>query len=131
MYARAGIDYNLLKLRDRSQHHTITLGARYGLSVFSHRAEHIYILNDYWGDDANRSYEQELKGHWAELVGGIRAELLPNLFLAWYLRYKILLNPDMDPRVTPQLVPGFGTGGQNRSFGMTYSIQYKIPLFKK
>ncbi len=131
MYARAGIDYNLLKLKDRSQHHTITFGARYGLSVFSHQAENIYILNDYWGDVANRSYEQELKGHWAELVGGIRAELLPNLFLAWSLRYKILLNPDMDPRVTPQLIPGFGTGGQNRSFGMTYSIQYKIPLVKK
>ena len=131
MYARAGIDYNLLKLKDRSQHHDITFGARYGLSVFSHRTENILISNDYWGDEVNRSYEQDLRGHWVELVGGIRAELLPNLFLAWSLRYKILLNRDMDPRVPPQLVPGFGTGGQNRNFGMTYSIQYKIPVLKK
>lgn len=131
VYGRAGIDYNLLKPKDRSQHHAITFGARYGLSVFSHRAENIDILNEYWGDDLNRSYEQDLRGHWAELVGGITAELVPNLFLGWSLRYKILLNPGMDPRVTPQLVPGFGTGGQNRTFGFTYSILYKIPLLKK
>ena len=48
-----------------------------------------------------------------------------------HLLYKILLNPDMEPLVKPQLVPGFGTGGQNRNFGMSYSIYYKIPLLKK
>jgi hypothetical protein len=50
VYGRAGMDYNLLKLKDRSEHHAITVGARYGISVFSHRAENIYIGNDYWGD---------------------------------------------------------------------------------
>ena len=131
IYGRAGIDYNFLKLKDRSQHHSFTVGARYGLSVFSHRAEDIYILNDYWGDYVSESYEKELRGHWVELVAGVKAELVPNLFMGWSLRYKILLNPDMDPLFTPQLVAGFGTGGKDRSFGISYSIFYKIPLVKK
>jgi hypothetical protein len=131
IYGRAGFDYNFLNLKDRSQHHSFTVGARYGISLFSHKAEDIYIQNPYWGDFVSNTYEKDLKGHWVELVGGIKAELVPNLFMGWSLRYKILLNPDMDPLVNPQLVPGFGTGGNDRSFGISYSIFYKIPLIKK
>lgn len=131
VYGRAGMDYNLLKLKDRSAHHTITVGARYGISVFNHRAEDIYVLNDYWGDYPGGSYEKDLKGHWVELVAGIKAELVSNLFMGWTLRYRILVNPDMDPLVPPQLVPGFGSGGVDRSFGFSYSLCYKIPLVKK
>ena len=71
IYARAGVDYNLLKGKDRSQHHAFTAGARYGVSVFSHSAEEIYIPNGYWGDYEYDSYEKELKGHWIELVAGV------------------------------------------------------------
>jgi hypothetical protein len=131
IYARAGIDYNLLSEKDRSVHHSFTAGARYGVSVFSHSADEIYIPNGYWGDFEYDSYEKELKGHWVELVAGVKAELMPNFFLGWSLRYKFLLNPDMDPLVKPHLVPGFGTGGKDSSFGFTYSILYKIPLFKR
>ena len=131
IYARAGIDYNFLKAKDRSEHHTFTIGARYGVSFFSHKAKEIIIPNDYWGDYFYDSYEKDLKGHWVELVGGVKVELVSNLFLGWSLRYKFLLNPDMDPQVKPHLVPGFGTGGENRTFGVSYSIFYKIPLFKR
>jgi len=37
----------------------------------------------------------------------------------------------MDPLMIPELIPGYGTGGQNRNFGFSYSILYKIPLLKK
>jgi hypothetical protein len=131
IYARAGIDYNLLKGKDRSEHHTFSVGARYGVSVFNHKANDIVVLNDYWGDAVYESYEKDLTGHWVELVVGVKVELLANLFLGWSLRYKILLNPDMDPQVKPHLVPGFGTWGKDRTFGMSYSIFYKIPLFKR
>ncbi len=49
-FARLGLDYNLLKLSDRSQHHTITAGFRYGTSVFKHNAENITVVSDYWGN---------------------------------------------------------------------------------
>ena len=129
-YGRLGVDYNVLSMKDRSIHHSITVGARYGLSVFTQKAENMYMQNGYWGDMVLESYESSLRGHWVELVGGLRAEVLPNLFLGWMVRFKFLLNQDMDPKVTPALVPGYGNGTNNRNFGFSYSIYYKIPLFK-
>jgi hypothetical protein len=130
-YGRAGIDYNVLSLKDRSAHHTITLGFRYGISPFTQRIEDIVIPEGYWGDYRPEAYENTLTGHWFELVGGMRAEVGSNFFLGWSVRYKILMNPEMDPFLVPEMIPGYGSGGEDRVFGFTYSMGYKIPLFKK
>jgi len=130
-YARIGLDYNVLAMKDRSVHHTFIVGARYGFSPFTQKTENMFIESGYWGDLILDSYESSLRGHWVELVAGLKAEVAANLFLGWSLRYKILLNPEMDPKVTPQLIPGYGLGTNNRGFGFSYSIFYKIPLFKK
>lgn len=130
-YARLGVDYNLFPMKDRSVHHSISVGFRYATSIFSHQAENITLPSDYWGDYFIDTYENTLQGHWFELVGGAMAEVASNLFLGWSVRYKILLNPDMDPRVAPLMIPGFGQGTEERGFGFTYSILYKIPLIKR
>jgi len=130
-YARAGVDYNLLPVKDRSVHHSLFLGFRYGVSIFNHHAENVLIPNGYWGDFILDSYENSLTANWLELVGGMKTEIVSNFFLGWSLRYKILLNPEMDPLVTPQMIPGYGSGAADRGFGFTYSIFYKIPLFKR
>jgi hypothetical protein len=130
-YARAGLDYNILRNKDRSQHHTITFGFRYGMSVFNHRIENIQISSSYWGIYRPGPYENDLTGHWAELVGGMKTEVVPNLYLGWSVRIKFLLNPDMDPLMVPELIPGYGTGGESRLLGFSYSILYMIPLLKK
>jgi hypothetical protein len=130
-YGRAGIDYNFLHLPDRSIHHAITLGFRYGQSVFTHKVENVFIPGDYWGDYLPGPYENNLTGHWFELVGGLKTEVFSNFFLGMSFRYKILLNPGMDPLMIPELIPGYGTGGEDRTFGFTYSVFYMIPLIKK
>ncbi len=130
-YARAGMDYNFLKVKDRSVHHSITVGFRYGVSIFSHRVEDAHVPSGYWGDLPVDSYENNLTGNWLELVAGLKTEVASNLFLGWSFRYKILLNPEMDPHVTPELIPGYGSGSKDREFGFTYSIFYKIPLLKR
>jgi hypothetical protein len=66
-----------------------------------------------------------------ELVGAIKTELFPNFFLGWSIRYKLLLNPQMDPLFTPLIVPGYGRGSRDRGIGFTYSVYYKIPLLKR
>ncbi len=130
-YARLGFDYNLFAMKDRSVHHSFTIGARYAASQFSHEAENIVIESGYWGDLIIDTYQNSLYGHWIELVGGIKAEVVSNLFFGWSIRYKILLNPDMDPQITPLLIPGYGLGSEDRGFGFSYSVSYKIPLLKK
>jgi len=131
VYGRVGLDYNVLPVKDRSQHHAITFGFRYGMSVFNHKVENLLIPGDYWGDYAPGPYENNLTGHWIELVGGIKTEVLTNFSLGWSLRYKFLLNPEMDPVMIPELVPGFGSRGEKSAFGISYSVFYMIPLLKK
>ena len=130
-YLRIGADYNLLPVTDRSIHHSTTIGFRYGISTFSHRVENLLVPSNYWGDLIIDSYENTLVGHWIELVGGLKTELVPNFFLGWNIRYRILVNPNMDPLVTPDLVPGFGSGTTNRAFGISYYVLYKLPLLKR
>jgi len=130
-YARIGLDYNLLSVEDRSEHHAITIGFRYGTSIFRHSAENITVPSGYWGDLIIENYENTLNGHWFELVGGITAEVANNFFLGWTVRYRILINPDMDPQIRPRLIPGYGNGTEKRGFGFTYSVLYKIPLLKR
>lgn len=130
-YVRIGLDYNLLPVTDRSIHHSITTGFRYGISLFTHHADQITITSGYWGDLLIESYENSPDAHWMELVGGIKAEVLPNFFLGWTVRYRILFNPDMDPQVAPLHIPGYGNGTENRGFGFTYTVSYKIPVLKR
>ena len=130
-YGRVGIDYNILPVKDRSVHHAITLGFRYGMSIFTHQIENVLIPGEYWGDYMPEAHENKLTGNWIELVGGLKTEVLPNFFLGWSVRYKVLLNPEMDPLMIPELIPGYGSSGEDRAFGFTYSIFYRIPLIKK
>jgi hypothetical protein len=130
-FGRLGVDYNVLNQKDRSIHHSLTAGFRYGLTRFSHQAQNVPIPSAYWGDYLLESYENNLTGHWVELVGAVKTELFPNLFLGWSIRYKILINPEMDPLFTPLIVPGYGRGTNDRGIGFTYSIFYKIPLLKR
>jgi hypothetical protein len=130
-FARIGLDYNILPVPDRSVHHSITAGFRYGISRFEHSAHNVVLPSSYWGDYTINNYENQLTGHWFELVGGITAEIFPNFFMGWSVRYRILLNPGLDPQVAPLLIPGYGKGTQERGLGFTYSVYYRIPLWKK
>ena len=130
-YGRLGIDYNLLPMKDRSVHHSIFVGGRYGLTHFQHQAENIVIPNSYWGEYYMAEYSSKVTGHWIEIVGGVKTELVNNFFMGWTIRYKVLLNPGMDEVMEPFLVPGYGRGNSTSSFGLSYWIMYKIPVLKK
>ena len=130
-YARVGVDYNLLKAKDRAWHNTMSIGFRYGASLFKQSSDNVLIFSDYWGNYMPDPHESNLMAHWLELTGGIKVEIVPNLYIGWLLRFKFLLNPDMDPVMIPALIPGYGNGADVRTFGFSYSVFYMIPLIKK
>ncbi|MBN2698934.1 MAG: hypothetical protein JXR52_08915 [Bacteroidales bacterium] len=130
-FGRIGLDYNLLPVKDRSVHHIIYAGTRYGTGLFSHRAEHIITPDNYWGDYVRDEYRNNLTGHWLELNAGIRTEVADNFFMGWTVRYMFLISAGKDEIMTPYLVPGYGRADFNRSAGISYWIMYRIPLIKK
>jgi len=131
LYGRIGVDYNFLPVQDRSVHHSIFIGTRYGISFLQHRAEKILVGNSYWGDYLLDEYQNNLTGHWVELTGGVKAELFSNFFMGWTVRYKFLIDKGTDELMTPYLIHGFGKGNSNRSLGISYCIMYKIPVVRK
>jgi hypothetical protein len=118
----------------------IFVGYRYGFSLFNQ------TLNNYTtnvSDMENGSYfpavlntigqaSTSLNAHWSELMIGIKAETLQNLFIGFSFSYKILMNVKDPENFKTLFSPGFNRIFEsNTGFGINYTISYLIPFSKK
>jgi hypothetical protein len=127
-YYRIGMDYNMQYKNGRSNH--IYLGARVGYTAFKYSVDAPALIDPVWGDEAPVQFSSvPSRAVWAEAVGGVRAEILKNIYMGWSLRYKFLLNRSA-AYGGPWYIPGFGTG-KKTVLGATYTIGYYFNLFKK
>lgn len=128
LFSKIGIDYNLLKPNAPGTkiHRYFFVGGRYGFSHFSYDVTNISIANGYWGEDGIRNFEDvKTTKHWLEVVGGLRVEVLRNIYMGWSARLKIKLGEEKYGEVSPWFIPGIGikTGG---NWGFNYTIGYKF-----
>ena len=132
-YAKIGADYNFMqqKLSGATRYDMIYGGLRFGAASFSHHADRVNIENGYWGTYPGESLsEYTMQAYWTELVAGIRVEALKNIFLGWSIRGQLMLSNDKDPRMNSWMIPGFGKNTGSTSLSFTYSIAYRIPLYR-
>ncbi len=130
-YTLVGADYNVLKNENRIKNDILFIGLRYGASSFNQKVDNITISN-YWGNYVGNFENEQLFGQWAEITGGIKAELYfaKNVFLGWTLRAKILISGKDNEVLEPYIIPGYGKTEKNFRFGLSWFIAYRIP-FKK
>ncbi|KAA2244458.1 hypothetical protein F0L74_00295 [Chitinophaga agrisoli] len=129
VFVTAGVDYNLLKKLLPQERYMIFAGIRYGFAQMSYEAPSYTISNSYWGDKLPGSVPKtNTSAHWVELIMGIKAEVLKNLFLGWNIREKILVSGPKDDIFPPIAIPGFGSGTKKSQFDWQYTISYCIPL---
>lgn len=112
-------------------------GFRLGFSSFSHDLQgyRITVRDDYFPPDIreiNRGFSG-LTALWAEFQGGIRVEVLKNLYLGAHVQLKFMITQSSLTNFENLNVPGF-----NRTYtdsrigaGFGYSIHYLIPLYSK
>jgi hypothetical protein len=130
-YFTIGFDKNYLKNIELNQYEMLYGGIRYGYARYSHSASDITIVSDYWGNYTGATVpETKASAHWLELVGGIKGELFKNFFVGWSFRARYLLYQSKDNPLDPYHVPGFGSLKNRTSLGFTYSIYYRIPMYK-
>lgn len=131
-YFRLGVDRNYLKKLKTSQYEMLFGGLRYGYSRFTHSAENITIRDEVWGDYyGGEVAPMTVNAHWLEIAGGIRGELFRNFFIGWSFRYCRLLYHSANDAMLPYMIPGFGIYDKQKGhLGFTYSIFYRIPLYK-
>ena len=134
-YFKVGFDYNAYE-NWLDMENMIYVGIRYGFSTFSQNLNSytIYDTNDYFEDVTvypNREYSG-LSAHWAEVIGGIKAEVFDNLFIGFSVRLNILLSETEPDNFANLYIPGFNrTYDGNFGAGINYTVSYFIPFYKR
>jgi len=136
-FFKLGADYNMYE-NWLDMENMITIGARYGFSSFSQKLNSykIYNANPYFADDSNFINDSRefngLSAHWLEIVAGVKAEILNNVFLGFSLRLNYLLTQKEPNDFENLYIPGYNRTYDGKfGVGFNYSISYFIPLYKK
>lgn len=137
-YFKAGVDYNMYT-NWLDMQNMIYGGFRVGVSSFKQTVNSYTIYDPnftYWNSQYTSNANIDFKGLnavWAELVFGIKAEVLNNLFIGLNAQLKARIT-EKEPNDFENLyIPGFGRTYDSGSFGLGfgYNISYLIPIFKK
>jgi len=135
-YFKAGIDYNMYK-NWLNMENMIYSGFRVGASTFSQTVNSYTIFNtnqDFLQNTVTESIESNgLSAIWAELIFGIKAEILNNLYVSLNVQLKGRIT-ETEPNDFGNLyIPGFGRTYDSGNFGIGfgYNVSYLIPLYKK
>ena len=115
----------------------IFAGLRYGFSAFSQELDSytIYTSNPAFTTqirDENIKFSG-LSAHWAELIVGIKTEVINNLYLSINLQLKRKITEDRPENFDNLIIPGFNRTYDFSQFGVGYgyTISYLIPFYKK
>lgn len=133
-YIKVGGNYNLYD-NWIGMDNLMYAGFRLGFANFTQDLDsyRITVRDNYFDPDirqVDRSFTG-LNALWTEFQGGIRVEVLKNLFLGAHVQLKIMIAQSGIPNFENLSVPGF-----NRTYtdsrvgaGIGYSIHYLIPLY--
>lgn len=135
-YIKAGFDYNIYE-NWLDMENLITIGMRYGASTFSQELNSykIYNPNPYWGEVPEITANEKFSGltaSWAEVIAGIKAQVLPNVFMGFSVQLKMLVTNNKPETFDNLYIPGFNrTYDGDFGAGFNYTVSYFIPLYKK
>ena len=135
-FIKGGINYNVFKNFGNLENE-IYVGMRLATSKFDHQINSFYTYNidQYWNDNFIESSIDfdNLSASWFEFIVGFNAQVVKNFYMGINLRVKRILNQDQPNNFTNLYIPGFNKVLENNNVGVgiSYNIQYQIPLFKK
>ncbi|NMH27278.1 DUF6048 family protein [Flavobacterium silvaticum] len=134
-YIKAGFDYNTYQ-NWLNMENIINVGARYGFSTFSQtrNSYKIYNPNPYFGEEQIVPSGDKFDGltaGWIELVAGLKAEVLHNIFVGFSVRINYLISQTEPQNFANLYIPGFNRTYEGKfGAGFNYTVSYFIPLYK-
>ena len=131
---KAGVDYNAYK-NWLGMENMIVTGLRYGFSTFNTTLNEYTVNSDPFllerTVDESVDYDS-LNASWAELVLGIKVEVLHNVFLGFSFRGNVLITSNEPENFKNLYVPGFERVYVNDfGFSFNYTVSYLIPFYRK
>ena len=133
-YIKAGADFNAYK-NWIGMENMIVVGLRYAFSNFNQTLNEYTINADPFLPNQTITtpvtYEG-LNAQWIELVLGLKAEILHNVFMGFSFRWNQMIASKEPENFKNLYVPGFNKVYlNNNGFGFNYTISYLIPLYRK
>lgn len=133
-YIKVGTDFNTYK-NWLGMENLIYVGVRYAFSTFDQTVDNYTINADPFlpleTNNTPITYDG-LTAQWAELVLGIKAEILHNVFLGFSFRAGKIISDKEPDNFKNLYIPGFNRVYLNNGgFSFNYTLSYLIPLYKK
>ncbi|XCF04901.1 DUF6048 family protein [Tamlana crocina] len=136
-YIKAGVDYNMYD-NWLDMDNMIYAGFRIGAASFSQYLNSftVYNTNQYWAPQLTSSDGESFSGLtaiWAEIILGIKVELINNLYMGLNAQLKLKASETEPNNFQNVYIPGFGKTYDSSGIGVGYSyfLSYRIPLYKK
>ena len=138
-YLKLGFDLNLFKNWQGMENQLLT-GFRLGTSSHKHRLHGYAVrqLNHFWQEELYKSLDKpieynDLNAFWLEIMLGVKAELLSNLYMGISVRMNYLINDKEVDNFNNLYIPGFHRVSDVSPWGagLNYTIMYQFPLFRK
>lgn len=131
LFFRVGFDKSMLTRTKPRDWDMVFVGLRYG-AAFINRGDATYtIVDSTWGNTTGTVKGSSFSAHWAEITGGVRVEVLKDIFLGWNVRGKFLINPKALAELPPSYIAGYGKGDKNTIFDYNFYLSYAIRWEKK
>jgi hypothetical protein len=135
-YLKVGFDYNGYE-NWLNMENLISIGLRYGARPFSQELNSykIYNPNPYFGEVPVLVSGEKFNGltaSWIEVVAGVKAKVINNLYLGFSLRLNRLISNHKPANFDNLYIPGFNrTYNGDFGVGVNYTVTYFIPIYKK
>lgn len=130
-FFRVGFDKSMLKRDAPNDWDMVFIGLRYGAAFINRNDATYTIIDSTWGNSSGTIAGTSFSAHWIEVTGGVRVEVLKNIFLGWNIRGKFLVNPKAFEELPPSYVAGYGKGDKNTIFDYNFYLSYAIRWDKK
>lgn len=138
-YLKLGFDINLFTNWQGMENQLLT-GFRLGTS--SHKQQlygyAVRQLNHFWKEELYKPLDKpiefnNLDAFWFEIILGVKAELLTNIYMGISVRMNYLINDKEVDNFDNLYVPGFHRVSDVSPWGagLNYTIMYQFPLYRK
>jgi hypothetical protein len=134
-YIKAGFDYNSYE-NWLDMRNMVFIGLRYGASTFSQQLNSykLYNTSTYFPEAPTVISGEKFNGlsaQWLEVVVGMKAEVLKNIYVGFSVRMNKILSNTKPDNFDNLYVPGFNrTYNGDFGVGFNYTVSYFLPLYK-
>ncbi len=129
-FFRIGIDYDLYNSDVYPTNNNIFIGIRYAFAWQSQESNSFTIVDSYWGDYTGSIGSNSVTSHSADVLFGLRCEVVRNFYMGWSFRGRFLIASSHSDKLKPYIVAGYGKYDNRANIGFTYTLEYQIPFNK-